>query len=247
MTVRVLRRLLVSLMLLACTAGTVPAETQSGTCWRILGPEARPVGTPHLCTFRDGCSHETFACQRFRDAETDYLVAYRGGRVPDAIYWAHNLPGYPPVPLWQRDQSKTAVVCDLPVPNELAAFAQHRGTGICVDELDAPVPCSLYEAVSPRQSSILRHFIFYEPTDDFFGVASSNRHIQTYRTGLNQDAFIAELAWLIGSGLAQTDCCRQRGEAYLNYARELFPDYTPYSHGASDTAGDTYVKKGNNE
>jgi hypothetical protein len=44
------------------------------------------------------------------------------------------------------------------------------------------------------------------------------------------------LAFQIASQLLQTDCCRERGEAYLRHAQQLFPTSDLYRGPSVDDA-----------
>jgi hypothetical protein len=108
--------------------------------------------------------------------------------------------------------------CNLERPLGVPAGAAYRGTGVCEDERDRPLPCSLFEHAAARQPEALRYFVYYVP--DGRGV----RRIDAVSAGRNEHALEAELAFQIGRALQQAGCCRDRAEAYLLHAAALFPD-----------------------
>ncbi len=152
-------------------------------------------------------------------------MIYKGGLEPKAILKI-SADGQEKLiysPSWGDHKMR----CPLPAPDTISKHATHRGVGICMDENDANVPCSVYEHAQARQSRAWRYLVFYRPN----GKAEVAHRMVA---GDNQDAMVAEIAYQLGLSLLETRCCAEKATAYLEHAHRLFPKVTVYRSGYID-------------
>ena len=98
--------------------------------------------------------------------------------------------------------------CPLPVPASVPKHATHLGLGICQDENDASIPCSVYEHAPVRQRQTYRYLVLFHPGDR----GSELVHQMPVRD--NPNAMVAELAYQLGLSLLETSCCSEQASAY---------------------------------
>ncbi len=180
---------------------------------------SQAVGDFHLCEADPNGHAETFACREHRAGRNSYLLLFKGGPSPKAVY-ARDADGT--VSLWRKPESDDTFVYDPPRPAGVPTPAAYRGTGVCIDGRDRSVPCSVFEHAAARDPRQMRYMVFYHP--DGSGPAAVDAQV----AGENADALLAELAFQLGLALVNTGCCRAQAAAYLGYAHELFPDAPAY-------------------
>ena len=115
--------------------------------------------------------------------------------------------------------------CPLPAPAAIPRYAIHRGLGICQDENNTGVPCSVYEHAPVRQNRTYRYLVFYR--QDGSGSILAHQMV----AGSNQNAMVAELAYQLGLSLLETRCCSEQATTYLEHAHRLFPKASAYRAG----------------
>lgn len=180
---------------------------------------SQAVGDFHLCEADLNGHAETFACREHRAGRNTYLLLFKGGPSPKAVY-ARDAEGT--VSLWRKPESDDTFVYDPPRPAGVPNLAAYRGTGVCIDGRDRLVPCSVFEHAAARDPHQMRYMVFYHP--DGSGSAAVDAQV----AGENGDALLAELAFQLGLALVDAGCCRAQAAAYLEYAHNLFPDAPVY-------------------
>lgn len=188
-------------------------------CLQVLPINSVEDGIPKVCQSDFTGSKLDYVCQDYRVGEQRYQVLYRGGVTPKAILQVEGNNKYQVMTLntWKA-------TCHLPAPPGIPSHALHRGIGLCLDQNDKPVPCSIYEHAEARQPARYRHMVFYKTDDKGYGEIS----IETKVIDSNNDAMAAELAYQIGISLSQTECCANQAIKYLAYAHQLFPHAKVY-------------------
>ena len=200
-------------------------------CYQQLFESASPYDDLKLCRAELEGESGLFSCREFQDGEGSYVVAFKGGPVPQAIYYRVDDPKAPEMRLlWTKENGGMPTYCRLPPPRLLPEDAKHLGTGVCTGDDGRKRPCSLYRHAGTRHYEVSRYFVFYHR--EGWGPV----HVQRESAGIHHDAFVAELAFQIASQLLQTDCCRERGEAYLRHAQQLFPTSDLYRGPSVDDA-----------
>jgi len=219
-------------ILLLALQGSLPAAKAGGNdCPALLPADAKPIGALRLCRADAGTSGELSACRDYITGDHLFTVEFRGGVVPVAL--RQRLAG--------AAQGTAAAVtqtmgvrgkrgCDLTPPQDVAQGATYRGTGVCHDEYDRPLPCSVYEGANARQRTAMRYFVYYEPD------GSGIRQVDALPAGPNQQAFEAEMAFQLGRALSATGCCEEKARAYVAHALGLFPADPTYRDSLDELA-----------
>lgn len=186
------------------SGGNAGAESE----WYLCESERNPAAGP-------------FACLRYRVDGRTHVLLYQGGPAPRAIR-ADDGARHRADERWLSAQERVALRHALPRPPAVPHAAHYRGTGVCSDERERPLPCSLFEYAGARQPEAMRYFVFYEP--DGGGV----RRVDALSAGRNEHALEAELAYQLGRTLTRSDCCREQARAWFAHAVTLFPDEPDY-------------------
>jgi len=199
-------------------SGTVDANE----CFSKFPAGTAPLGSIKICQSGFTGLHSQYSCQDYRHKNSDYRVIYKGGLEPKAIV---KLDAAGEQLIWSPRFGDHQMRCPLPAPASVPKHARHRGLGICQDENNANIPCSVYEHAQARQSRAYRYLVFYRQD----GAGSETVHQMA--VGDNQDAMVAELAYQLGLSLLETRCCSERASAYLEHAHRLFPKASAYRAG----------------
>lgn len=196
-------------------------------CHTFLPAKAQPVEHLKLCESAYTGYWQQYSCQDYQHGKERYRVIYRGGLIPKAIVTLNR---------WQQEQLIWSPVfgdrkmsCPLPPPNGMPSQASHRGTGVCQDDNDADVPCSVYEHKAARKTEYHRYMVYYQPNGD------GAKIIDGQVAGTNKNAMVAELAYQLGRNLLETNCCSEQAMHYLEFAHSLFPRAEEY-HAAYQQA-----------
>ncbi len=190
----------------------VPANADE--CLQALPVNAIKDGIPRVCQSNFTGVKLDYVCQDYRANGQHYQILYKGGVNAKAILQIDTHSK-------QQVQSvlMKGVACSIPAPSGIPAHALHRGIGLCLDQNDDTVPCSIYEHAEARQPVQYRNFVFYK-TDN---KGDEKITIQTMSIQSNKDAMSAELSYQIGISLSKTECCAEQAIEYLAYAYKLFP------------------------
>lgn len=197
----------------------VGAESQDKhriNCSAFLPRDAVPSASLQLCTSRQSGQPELYACQNVSAGSGSYRIYFKGGHHPKAIARV-NAKNEVTEFVWQETHAASQPDCNLPAPPQLRAGTQFQGAGVCTDDDERSVPCSVFRERVPRIKIYHVYMTFYDP--DGRGPINT-RHIYT---GVNQDAMPAELGYQIGLSLLKTRCCKQSGLKYIEQAYQLFP------------------------
>jgi hypothetical protein len=205
-------------VLFALLASLPAAKAGINDCPAILPADAAPLGELRLCRAAGASPVELTACRNYGAGNHVFKIEFQGGVVPVSVRRlpAASRPG-------EASSAAETVIdvgkrgCDLARPTGVPRTAVYRGTGVCREEHDRPLPCSVFEGASARQPVAMRYFAYYEP--DGRGV----RQIDALPAGPNDHALEAELAFQLGQALAATECCREEARGYVAHAAGLFP------------------------
>lgn len=190
-------------------------------CFSQLPAGTVPVGQIKICQSSFTGLQAQYSCQDYHHQDDYFRVIYKGGLEPKAIVKINTREGEKLI--WSPRFGDHKMRCPLPAPSSIPKHAIHRGLGICQDENDANIPCSVYEHAQARQSRAWRYLVFYHP----------NRTELSHQmpAGDNHNAMVAELAYQLGLSLLETRCCSEQASAYLEHAHRLFPKATAYRAG----------------
>jgi len=202
-------------------------------CLDYIPSHAKPNGDLRLCQSSLNGRMEEYACQEYETNTDTYIVLHKGGPYPLAIALRPQKASFADNEmLWLYRAGSKPLSCEPEIPGVIPQEAAHLGTGICMNELNRPLPCALFEHAAARISTIQRFFVFYDSG------GNGPVQIDTRVVGINDEAFVAELAYQLGRALFDTECCRADGEAYLAYARRLFPNAKVYQTNVQNGLSD---------
>ena len=210
-------------ILLSTALFTLGAQAYANECLSQMSNGARPVDQVKLCHSSFTGIKTQYSCQDYQEGKTVFRVLYKGGLEPKAIikldkHQAEHL-------VWSPSFGDHRMRCPLPAPASVPKFARHRGLGICTDDHNANIPCSVYENNRARESRTWRYLVFYQADGESTQIA--------HRMAIadNRDAMVAELAYQMGLSLLETSCCSDKAAAYLEHAHRLFPRASAYRLG----------------
>lgn len=189
-------------------------------CLNLFPYDVKPDGLAKICQSAFNGIEFSYSCQDYRSGDNRYRVLYKGGRTPKAVL-ALNPDGTEQI-LSSPVFGDNKLTCPLSAPPGVPRYATHRGIGVCHDEHNKPVACSIFLHAAARESEAHRYMVFYpnSPTDQ--------TKIEVQAAGNNDDAMVAELAFQIGMSLWETECCTKEAVKYLAYAYSLFPRAEAY-------------------
>lgn len=191
------------------------------SCSAFVPADAVTHDSFKLCQSDHSGKDENYACQTFVAADGRYRVLFKGGRHPRAIAKvAEN--GDVAEMLWSENGQAPQPVCHFPPPIKVPAETSFKGAGVCLDEGNRSIPCTVFHHKAARTDSVYDYLIFYKPD------GSGPDYMQSIYLGENKDAMAAELAYQIGLGLLKTECCQQSGLQYVAHAYQLYPGSTLY-------------------
>jgi len=184
--------------------------------------DAKPVPSLERDFFLCQSSHTgnpvTYSCRDYRVGNNIRRFYFNGGTIPMAVATI----GSPGSQLQSLEKTNVAMNYPVQPPSGIPSGAQFMGSGVCIDDLDRNVPCGVFTHKPARFPKTMRYLVFYDANGR--GVTRIDRQ----NAGPNPDAIPAELAYQIGLGLVESDCCRHDGLGYLKMALSLFPDSTEY-------------------
>lgn len=201
----------------------ISGQAGANECLSQMPGGVTPAGQVRLCQSGFTGLKTQYSCQDYRNSGQYYRVIYKGGLEPMAI--VRLTAGGKEQLIWSPSFGDPRMRCPLPPPATLPKHARHRGLGLCMDENNARLPCSVYEHTGVRQSRAWRFLVFYNQD------GSDSRVAHQMAAGDNQDAMVAELAYQLGLSLLETTCCSEQAAAYLEYAHRLFPRASAYRAG----------------
>lgn len=206
--------------LLAGIALVLAGQVAANECLDLMPDDVVAEGYPEICQSDFNGIKSNYSCQTYRSGETLYRVLYRGGVTPKAVLKFNPDASRRLIsaPLFGDNRLK----CPLKPPVGIPEFAIHRGTGVCYDENDKVVACSVFEHAAARQLQAHRFMTFYN--------ANSEKQvmIDAQIAGNNHDAMVAEIAFQIGMSLWDTECCAEQAVSYFAQAYYLFPRAEAY-------------------
>lgn len=196
------------------------AQSAANECLDLMPYDTVADGLPKVCQSSFNGVSSDYSCQNYRSGEIRYQVLYRGGLSPRAIIQL-NSDGSQQLlssPLFGDRRLR----CPLNPPAGIPEYAVHRGIGVCHDDNDSLVACSVFEHAMARQPEVHRFMTFYV-SDGELPVT-----IDAQIAGINNDAMVAEFAFQLGMSMWETECCAEQAVDYLAYAYRLFPRTAAY-------------------
>ena len=193
-------------------------------CLSKMPSGVKPAGQAKLCQSSYTGLETSYSCQDYQKGQQRYRVIYKSGLEPKAILKVTNgVEKLVYSPSWGDHKMR----CPLPTPTSVPRHAKHLGIGICINNNDESIPCSVFEHAQARQTRAWRYLVFYNDNGQ-----TELAHRMVVRD--NHDAMVAEIAYQLGLSLLQTSCCSEQATAYLEYAHRLFPKATAYRSGYLD-------------
>jgi len=230
------------LIVLAClTALNTPATIiYANECVNYIPNKAIAVNNLKVCQSAFSGITDTYSCQDYQTSENKYRVLYKGGILPKAIVALNEHQSEKLI--WSTLFGDKKLSCPLIAPEGIHIHANHRGTGICTNNNDQMVPCSIYEHKASRKIKAHRYLVFYPEN----GATLQAINIETFVFDSTQDAMTAEIAYQIGLSLLDTQCCSQQAMHYLEYAYNLYPKANKYSKAYNNAKFNLSTNKINN-
>lgn len=198
------------------------APAMANECLNLFPYDVTEDGSPKICQSDFSGMKSNYSCQDYRSGKSHYRVLYKGGRTAKAVL-ALNPDGTEKV-LSSPLRGDPRLNCPLKSPVGVPKYAIHRGMGVCRDENNMPMVCSIFQHAAARQAVAHLYMVYY-PSD-----AQHKVHIDVEDAGANEDAMVAEIAYQLGQSLLQTTCCSEKAMHYLAYAYRLFPRSETYRH-----------------
>lgn len=198
------------------------APAAANECLNLLPDDVKAEGIPKICTSHFSGIKSSYSCQDYRSGKNHYRVLYKGGHHAQALL-ALRANGQEQV-LSSPEQGDQKLDCPLNAPVGIPKYASHRGIGVCRDEANMPIACSVFQYSAARQP-ISHLYMVYYPNENHKQI-----QIEVEDAGANQNAMVAEFAFQIGQSLLKTSCCSDRAMKYLAYAYRLFPRSETYRH-----------------
>lgn len=198
----------------------IQANAATKQCLDYLPANVTSASDVRVCTSSFNGDANNYICRDYVAGDVNYRVLYKGGLVPKAIlkFDEKNHRQLVWSPLFGDQEMR----CPLAPPDGVPRHAKHRGIGVCHDENDHAVPCSVFEHAAPRNADAYRYLAIYDANGE--APASVNKIV----AGKNMYAVEAEFSFQIGMSLLDTDCCREQGVSYIKHAYELFPQADTY-------------------
>lgn len=191
-------------------------------CLNLFPYDVKEDGPPQICQSPLTGTPADYACQDYRSGDNRYRVLYKGGHNAKAVL-AIQADGSEQV-LSSPLRGDPQLNCSLKAPAGVPKYAAHRGMGVCRDDANMPVACSVFQYAAPRQATAYMYMVFYP------NQTQNKMHIVVEDAGANDDAMVAEIAYQLGRSLLETSCCSDQAEKYLAYAYHLFPRSETYRH-----------------
>jgi hypothetical protein len=198
------------------------AHAAANECLNLFPYDVKEDGPPKICQSALTGTASNYSCQDYRSGTTRYRVLYKGGRTAKAVL-AFKADGSEQV-LSSPFRGDAKLNCPLNPPTGVPKYAFHRGMGVCRDDKNMPVACSVFHYAAARQP-VARLYMVYYPHN-----AQHKVQIEVEDAGANDDAMVAELAYQLGRSLLETSCCSDQAMKYLAYAYHLFPRAEIYRH-----------------
>jgi len=191
------------------------AGATSNQCLDYFPDNVTSASDVRVCSSSFSGDTRNYICRDYVAGDVNYRVLYNGGLTPKAILKFDEKNHLHLV--WSPASSDQDLNCPLAPPEGIPFHAKHRGIGVCHDDDNEPVPCSVYEHAAPRHSQVYRYFAIHDANGE------APAEVDKLVAGNNVNAVEAELSFQIGMSLLATDCCREQGLEYLKHAYELFP------------------------
>lgn len=205
------------------TVITTSNVVSANECVNYIPNKAVKVNDLKICESSYNGISDIYSCQDYKSANKKYRVLYKGGILPKAIVELNEKQQEQLI--WSTIFGDKKLSCPLIPPRGIHIHANHLGTGICANDKDQHVPCSVYEHKISRQIKSHRYLVLYPANES----DTRTIHVETFISDSSEDAMTAELAYQFGLNLLDTQCCSQQAMIYLEYAYQLYPKAIKYS------------------
>ncbi len=209
-------------LILSLTAAAASSTSHANECMNYIPSRAISVDGLKLCQSSYNGATDVYSCQDYLAGDTTYRVLYKGGVLPKAIL---RLNKQQEELVWSTIFGGRKLHCPLLAPKGIHIHATHHGIGICLDNNDQAVPCSVYEYKASRQTESHRYLVLYSNNKTKPQLIT----VQTFIFDVTVDAMTAEIAYQFGLSLLDTICCSEQAIHYLEYAYNLYPKANKYS------------------
>jgi len=196
------------------------AHATANECLNLMPYDVKTEGSPKICQSNFSGIKSNYACQDYRSGESRYRVLYKGGRHAQAVL-ALNANGQELI-LSSSFRGDEKLDCPLNAPANVPEYATHRGMGVCRDEGNMPIVCSIFQYAAAREPATHLYMVYYPNQNHEL------TRVDVEDAGANKDAMVAEIAYQIGQSLLKTSCCSDRAMQYIAYAYHLFPRSETY-------------------
>lgn len=182
--------------------------------------QAELVSEFYLCESSYTGNIKLYSCRDYRHGDTLLRVYYKGGKTPKAIATINKKSNTTEFNVADK-KNHPLMVCNITPPKTMPRDVSYMGTGVCENDKQESIPCSLFKYASARNTEIYHYHVFYNN--------NKSLHIDKLLTGNNiENAMTAELAYQIGLQLIKSNCCRKRALEYISHAYKLFPNAEEY-------------------
>ncbi len=210
-------------VILTLIAVVTSSASYANECMKYIPSRAISVEGLKLCKSSYNGLSSLYSCQDYLAGDTTYRVLYKGGVLPKAILVLKKQQQEELI--WSTIFGGRKLHCPLLAPKGIHIHATHHGTGICVNDNEQAVPCSVYEYKSSRQTESHRYLVLYSNNK----TQAQSITVQTFIFDVTIDAMTAEIAYQFGLSLLDTLCCSEQAIQYLEYAYNLYPKANKYS------------------
>lgn len=164
---------------------------------------------------------QTYSCRQYEENNQAYRLYYRGGNTPKAVAIVSGRMPNESFQFFDLEQPGLPTY-DITPPDGVPETATFLGTGVCKNSESEKLPCGVFEHRPARNLNIFRYMVFYH----HFG--GGPIEIVKQLADPNPDAMPAEIFYQLGLRFVKTSCCYADGVAYLQQAKNLFPDSMLY-------------------
>ncbi|MDH5424391.1 MAG: hypothetical protein OEY29_05295 [Gammaproteobacteria bacterium] len=211
---------LISLLILPSIVFATTNDTPQA-CYDLLPADATTYGSFYICRSRLNGKESVYACQNFISRFGYYRVFFKSGRFPKIIEKISKKGKLISV-IWSVSNSTSQPEYNFRPPGLIPDSSRFIGAGVCKNEQDQEVPCSVFRFSAARYTEVKDYLVMYKKD----GTGPDSQTAIALQP--NHDAMPAEMAYQIGLNLLDTVCCQDRAVQYLEYAASLFPDSVMY-------------------
>ncbi len=196
---------------------------QANNCLNFMPAKTVAIHGLKICKSAFNGILDNYGCQEYQSEHQLFRVLYKGGALPKAIIAVDEQKHEELI--WSMIFAGKKIDCPIVAPRGIHLHAKHLGTGICHDELNHDVACSVYEHKASLRIELHRYLVLY-PNEKS---KTQKVRVTSFVYDASVDAMTAEIAYQFGLSLLDSNCCSQQAMAYLEYAYHLYPKANKYS------------------